>query len=59
MPARRSPRGHLVCCGKGAHTEAMDHNSLLTRICQNKRFYSAPSDRVAKYEGTKDSKVCF
>lgn len=37
----------------------MDHNSLLTRICQNKRFYSAPSDRVAKYEGTKDSKVCF
>lgn len=30
---------------------------LLLTNAQNQRFYSSAGDKVAKYEGTKDSKV--
>jgi hypothetical protein len=63
MPARGSSRcRHLVALGIDNPALARHRHhwaSLLTGpiLLQTKRFYTPANERVAKYEGTKDSKV--
>lgn len=57
VPARRSPRRRYLVDLRKASSYCADALNIFLTYSDLQRCYSTAGERVAKYEGTKDSKV--